>query len=212
MAIKLPRLASNETITREGGYPTNVFQRWWQVVADTLENALNDILIALELAGIAVDIADGIQTDIDEVKASAVALLMPTAKFPNGRTITSTTTIGMVDGGAGSIVSFNFTGTTDNVPEGANLYHTTARARSSLSDGAGIAYNSTTGVISVDPAGTYGTPTGTLSRATFATYTAPVITPVPTQAEVQDIADALQAVSQTLAALITDMEANGNLS
>lgn len=36
---------------------------------------------------------------------------------------------------------------TDVVPEGSNPYFTTARARSSLSSGTGIAYNSTTGVI-----------------------------------------------------------------
>lgn len=101
----------------------------------------------------------------------------------------------------------------DNVTEGAtNLFFTNARARAALSDGAGIDYNSTTGVISATPAGTYGTPTGTLARATFATYAAPTISNPPTQAEVQAIADALQVVSQTLAALITDMEANGNLS
>jgi len=102
---------------------------------------------------------------------------------------------------------------TDNIAEGAtNLYFTQARARTSLSDGNGITYDNTTGVISVTSAGTYGTPTGTLSRTTFATYTAPTISSPPTQAEVQAIAGALQIVSRTLAALITDMEANGNLT
>jgi hypothetical protein len=37
---------------------------------------------------------------------------------------------------------------TDDVAEGANLYHTTARARAALSAGTGISYNSTTGAIS----------------------------------------------------------------
>lgn len=38
--------------------------------------------------------------------------------------------------------------TTSDLAEGTNLYHTTARARSSVSSGQGIAYNSSTGVIS----------------------------------------------------------------
>lgn len=101
---------------------------------------------------------------------------------------------------------------TSNITEGSNLYFTNARARAALSAGAGITYNSSTGAISATSAGTYGTPTGTLSRATFASYTAPTISNPPTQAEVQAVANALQAVSQTLAALITDMEANGNLT
>ena len=49
--------------------------------------------------------------------------------------------------------------------------------------------------------------TGTLSRATFATYTAPVISNPPTQAEVQALANAVAAHSQRLAALINDLRA-----
>lgn len=45
-------------------------------------------------------------------------------------------------------------------------------------------------------------PTGTGSKAGFATYTAPTISPAPTQAEVQAIADAVQALSQTLKSVI----------
>ena len=40
--------------------------------------------------------------------------------------------------------------TTSDLPEGANLYYTNARARSSISAGTGISYNSTTGVITAD--------------------------------------------------------------
>jgi hypothetical protein len=51
---------------------------------------------------------------------------------------------------------------TDSVSEGAtNLYHTTARARSSVSAGTGISYNSTTGVIS-----TSAIPNASLSNST----------------------------------------------
>ena len=53
----------------------------------------------------------------------------------------------------------------------------------------------------------YGTPTGTLDRTAFATYTAPTITNPPTRAEVQAIADHLQVLSQHLAAVITDAKA-----
>lgn len=212
MAIRLPRLLITQQLTDPDGKPVGTFVRWWQSVVETLEGALNDILVALELAGLAVDIADGIQTDIDEVKQAPVALLLPNAKFPNGRTIANTTTITFNDGGAGGTVSFTFSGSTTNVPEGTRLYFTDARARNALNGGPGITYSTVTGQISATPAGTYGTPTGTLSRASFATYTAPVISNPPTQAEVQAIADALQAVSRTLAALITDLEANGNLT
>ena len=101
---------------------------------------------------------------------------------------------------------------TSNVTEGTNLYFTNARARSAVSGSSGVSYNSGTGAFTATAAGTYGAPTGTVSRAAFATYTAPTISVVPTQAEVQAIADALQAVSRTLAALVTDMRANGNLA
>lgn len=53
---------------------------------------------------------------------------------------------------------------------------------------------------------------GTASRATFATYAAPVITNPPTQAEVQAIADGLQIASQRLKAIIDDLQANGALT
>jgi hypothetical protein len=55
-------------------------------------------------------------------------------------------------------------------------------------------------------------PTGTLSRATFSTYTAPTISNPPTQAEVQDIANAAQSMSQHLAALIADLRSNNALT
>lgn len=102
---------------------------------------------------------------------------------------------------------------TDNVAEGAtNLYFTVSRARNSLSAGNGITYDAGAGLISATSAGAYGAPTGTVSRATFATYTAPVISAGYVQAEVQALADAVQDVSRTLAALITDLKANGNLA
>ncbi len=57
-----------------------------------------------------------------------------------------------IDFGTGS----NQVSTTD-VPEGTNEYHTTARARASVSGGNGINYNSSTGVISTSVAANAGT-------------------------------------------------------
>ena len=54
--------------------------------------------------------------------------------------------------------------------------------------------------------------TGTASRATAATYTAPAISVLYTQSEVQAIADGLQAVSRAMMALIDDLKANGALA
>lgn len=101
---------------------------------------------------------------------------------------------------------------TSNITEGSNLYYTDARARNAVIDGTGLDYDNTTGTFSVTPAGSYGAPTGALNRSTFATYTAASISNPPTQAEVQAIANALQTASRTLAALITDLRANGNLT
>lgn len=102
---------------------------------------------------------------------------------------------------------------TDNVMEGvANLFFTEDRARASIVDGAGVDYDPVTGIIAATSAGTYGFPTGSTSRATFAAYSAPVISNPPTQAEVQAIANALQTIMQRVAALITDLKNNGNLS
>jgi hypothetical protein len=52
-------------------------------------------------------------------------------------------------------------------------------------------------------------PTGTASRATFATYNAPTVSNPPTQAEVQAVADALQTISRHMKALIDDLKAAG---
>ncbi|WP_424360263.1 hypothetical protein [Methylocystis parvus] len=51
----------------------------------------------------------------------------------------------------------------------------------------------------------WGAPSGTLSRAAFASHTAPTISASYTQSEVQTIANRLATVSQTLAALLNDL-------
>ena len=59
----------------------------------------------------------------------------------------------------------------------------------------------------------WATPSGALSRTSYATYTAPAnIGASPSAAQVQAIVDNLQIVSQKLAALITDLMSKGLLS
>lgn len=55
----------------------------------------------------------------------------------------------------------------------------------------------------------WGAPTGSNSRATFATYTAPTISVIYNHSEVQAMADHIQVLSQRLAALITDNRIHG---
>jgi hypothetical protein len=111
---------------------------------------------------------------------------------------------------------------TTNVTEGTNLYYTDARARASLSASSGIVYNSGTGAFTAVPAGAYGAPTGTLSRAALASYVAGTgltysagyvqAELTATGTRIAAIEAALATLSRTVAALITDMRANGNLS
>ena len=72
-----------------------------------------------------------------------------------------------------------------------------------------VAADSATGAVDAVKRSTFASwssPTGTASRAAFATYTAPTISAVPTQAEVQAIADALQAISRATKALVDDLK------
>lgn len=55
----------------------------------------------------------------------------------------------------------------------------------------------------------WGAPTGTTSKSTFATYTAPTISASYTRAEVQAIADHVQVVSRALGQLILDARSHG---
>lgn len=55
-------------------------------------------------------------------------------------------------------------------------------------------------------------PTGTLARATFGAYAGQVVSNPPTDVEVQAIDDHVKVLSQTLAALVTDLRANGVLT
>lgn len=73
--------------------------------------------------------------------------------------------------------------------------------------------NLTIGVNGLQVAGArklgWGAPTGVTDKTSFATYVAPAISATPTQAEVQAVANAAQATSRHLAALINDLIAHG---
>jgi len=58
----------------------------------------------------------------------------------------------------------------------------------------------------------WAAPTGTASRLAFTTYDAPTISDPPTKAEVQALADALQAHSRALKAVVDDLRANHALT
>lgn len=51
----------------------------------------------------------------------------------------------------------------------------------------------------------WSSPSGTLTRSSFATYTAPVASATYSQAQMQAVMDALQAVSRATGALVVDL-------
>lgn len=53
----------------------------------------------------------------------------------------------------------------------------------------------------------WGAPAGSADRSTLPAYSAPTVSPTPTQAEVQGIADAAQALNRRVTALISDLVA-----
>lgn len=58
----------------------------------------------------------------------------------------------------------------------------------------------------------WAAPSGIQARSTLAAYVAPTISGPPTQAEVQALADAVQAMSRALVAVIADLRANEALT
>ncbi|MBP2160251.1 MULTISPECIES: glycosyl hydrolase family 28-related protein [Asticcacaulis] len=53
----------------------------------------------------------------------------------------------------------------------------------------------------------WGAPSGTLSRAAYAAYAGKTYTAAPTQSDMQDLDNAVKLLSQTVAALVTDLKA-----
>jgi hypothetical protein len=66
--------------------------------------------------------------------------------------------------------------------------------------------------VAKDFGATWGAATGIAARTAYEAYEAPTISNPPTQAEVQGVADAVQAMSRRMVALISDLRANGALS
>lgn len=79
-----------------------------------------------------------------------------------------------------------------------------ADATAAAADAAAVA-GDLTGYVAKDQTPAWATPTGTLSRATFAAYAGQTISAAPTQAEVQAIDNAVVILSRRMAALITDL-------
>lgn len=92
---------------------------------------------------------------IDSGVGTVKLRLTPTGNLSVAGTVTSGSggfigaLTGNVTGNVTGTVSSLSNHTTSNLTEGTNLYFTTARARSSLSAGTGVTYNSSTGQISI---------------------------------------------------------------
>lgn len=78
MEFRLPRLRRDAAIVGKDGKPTTLFQRWWQSFIEKIEGQeatqdqmLADIALALEQAGIALDLAGAIMPDIPPVTINA---------------------------------------------------------------------------------------------------------------------------------------------
>lgn len=76
----------------------------------------------------------------------------------------------------------------------------------------GTIYGTLPNYVVKDVGAAWTAPTGTASRATFATYGGQTVSNPPTQAEVQAIDDHVVILSQRLKALIDDLQANGALT
>lgn len=118
----------------------------------------------------------------------------------SGSTITLSGTLGAASGGTGQ----------SSFTKGDLLAASAATTLSKLavgSDNARLAASSAalTGLIWILASTGWGAASGTLSRAAYTSYAGQTVSNPPTQAEVQQVDDALKLLSQTVAALITDL-------
>jgi uncharacterized protein DUF3359 len=100
-------------------------------------------------------------------------------------------------------------GTADGAQSSADNAQTAADNAQTTADSA-LALASTAVQQNVGPSWTDAT--GTASRTAYSTYSAPVISNPPTQAEVQAIADALAVLSPHFTAVVNDLKGNGALT
>lgn len=139
MAVTRPQLQQRIPFVDGQGRLSNEGLR---ALNDALGSLFSQIQQIAELYGI----TDALNSDLATLASSGVVLASP-GGFPSGRVFTSTPTIAVTDGG--SMITADFNGDTDDVPEGGNLYYTDARARAAHSSGSGINYNSASGVIAL---------------------------------------------------------------
>jgi hypothetical protein len=120
----------------------------------------------------------------------------------SGNTITLSGTLAAASGGTGQ----------SSYAKGDLLAASAATVLSKLTVGANnarLAADSATltGLIWILASTGWGAASGTLSRAAYAAYAGQTVSNPPTQVEVQAIDDALKLLSETVAALITDLTA-----
>lgn len=189
MAVARPQLQQRLPLVDPQGRLTNEGLR---ALNDSFQSIFTTLDQITELFGITSDLSD----NLDAIKESGVVLSDASDAIPSGRVLTAGTNIVIGDDGPGGNITVSLAALdTDDIPEGVtNLYYTDARARSSLSAGTGVNYNSGTGAIALaDTAatpGAYGSSTqvgtftvdqqGRLTAAANVTITAGGIGGVPT--------------------------------
>lgn len=156
MTLKLPRLSIN---WRE---QPQLFERYWDQISTKIENLTNSTSSFITVNPdstlsnsryVTVDSGDFTLTDNGPQQSLNFAL-SPSGVVAGSYGNPSVTLSFTVDGrGRVSSVTSNALNTS-NILEGANLYYTDARARTSLSGSTGIAYTAGSGVISLDLAST----------------------------------------------------------
>lgn len=168
-AIPLPRLPQTEPTWFQ-------MQAWWQEVVDFLESTgvftsgVAELLNGVGFLSVApspefpsartLTPAPGELTGTDGGVGGEYTLgLADTAVTPGTYGAATMTVSFTVDAKGRMTAAAEHALNTSNITEGSNLYFTTARARSSLTSGAGINYNTVSGVIAID--GTVATLTGT---------------------------------------------------
>ena len=164
------------------------------------------------------NLVDGTIVDAD-INASAAIALAKLAAVTAGQVVlgnaSNVATATEVTGDV-TIDSSGVTAIGSGVIVDADVSASAAIAGSKISPDFGSQNVTTTGVYrisGIDVVGARQTgwvaPTGTASRATFASYAGQTVSDPPTQAEVQAIDDHLKVLSETLKALIDDLTTHG---
>lgn len=184
MALQLPRLQRTVAMVEVNRTPTITFHIWFDTFGKAIEGAVDGLAAAV--------------LDIETTQA-ALAVTQGELAAAQAELTTAVADIAAAQSGISAIQS-DLTG----VALQSSLDATNA-------DVAAIETALPTFVVR-DQTAAWGTPTGTFARTTFASYAGQTISASPTQAEVQAIDDAVKAVSQRLAALISDLRGNDVLT